>query len=181
MFHNILVAVDGSPDADLALEHAIDLAGSQHSKLTLITAVVPFPATVYLGMNGLLPPMSTDPCTDAQNVIRAAAKRVPDDQPVTTVLSEDPIRMAILRQVKEGRHDLVVMGSRGRGALRSAALGSVSHYVLNHSPAPVLIVHALQRPRPEHELAAADDRAHRDAGAAQSAPEAVASAAHCGA
>ncbi len=157
MFRNILVAVDGSPDSDLALEHAIDLARSQHSRLTLLTAVIPIPATAYLGVNGLLPPMTGDPGTDAEKVIRAAANRVPADQPVTTVLSEDPIRAAILRQIKGGRHDLVVMGSRGRGALRSAALGSVSHYVLNHSPVPVLVVHAEERPSPDHELPDSDE------------------------
>jgi nucleotide-binding universal stress UspA family protein len=156
MFHNILVAVDGSPDSELALQHAIDLAVSQHSKLTLITAVIPVPTTAYLGLNALMPPMTGDPCTDAQKVIRAATERVPRDLPVTTVLSEAPIRAAIMRQVKEGDHDLVVMGSRGRGALRSAALGSVSHYVLNHSPVPVLIVHAQQRPGPDHEVAASE-------------------------
>ena len=156
MFHNILVAIDGSPDSELALEHAIDLADSQHSKLTIITAVIPVPATAYLGINGLLPPMSGDPCTDAQKILRAASDRVPEDQPVTCVLSQAPIRAAIMRQVKEGHHDLVVMGSRGRGALRSAALGSVSHYVLHHSPVPVLIVHAEDRPQPDHEVAGSE-------------------------
>jgi nucleotide-binding universal stress UspA family protein len=33
------------------------------------------------------------------------------------------------------------MGSRGRGAVRSAVLGSVSHAVLNHTTVPALIIH----------------------------------------
>jgi len=45
---------------------------------------------------------------------------------------------ALIAQIKTGRYDLVVMGSRGRGALSASLLGSVSHYALNHSDVPVL-------------------------------------------
>jgi nucleotide-binding universal stress UspA family protein len=58
------------------------------------------------------------------------------------MLSDQPIRIALLKELKTGRYDLVVMGSRGRVAVRSTLLGSVSHYILHHSPVPVLIVHA---------------------------------------
>jgi nucleotide-binding universal stress UspA family protein len=61
---------------------------------------------------------------------------------VSTVLSDEPVRRSLIDQINTGQHDLVVMGSRGRGALRSVLLGSVSHYVLHHSPIPVLIIHA---------------------------------------
>jgi nucleotide-binding universal stress UspA family protein len=140
MFRDILVAVDGSPDAQAALRHAIDLAHSEHARMTLITAVPQTPAT------GLLVPgaVTDDARAWAEATLRRALDQVPDDVPVTTVLSDEPIRPALMRRLKDGHHDLVVMGSRGRGAVRSALLGSVSHYVLHHSPVPVLIIHADQ-------------------------------------
>jgi nucleotide-binding universal stress UspA family protein len=144
MFHNILVAVDGSPDADEALAQAIDLAESEHTRLTLMTADAQIPSTAYLtpAINTLI----AETRTESQAVLRRARDRVPEDLPVTTILTDQPIRTALIQQIEAGHHDLVALGSRGRGAVRSALLGSVSHYVLNHSPVPVLIVHA-EHPR----------------------------------
>jgi nucleotide-binding universal stress UspA family protein len=157
VFHNILVAVDGSADADAALAHAIDLAESEHTRLTLMTAVAEIPAAAYVMAGEEVGRMIERAPGQAEAVLRQARDRVPADLPVTTVLSEQPIRLALIRQIKEGHHDLVVMGSRGRGAVRAALLGSVSHYVLHHSPVPVLIVHAerAQHPRTREIPAAA--------------------------
>ena len=146
MFRNILVAVDGSPDADRALAQAIDLAESEHTHLTLMTAVAHIPASAYL--TPAISALIADTQAEAQAILRRARDRVPEDLPVTTILTDQPIRTALIHQIEAGRHDLVAMGSRGRGAVRSALLGSVSHYVLNHSPVPVLIVHA-EHARPD--------------------------------
>jgi nucleotide-binding universal stress UspA family protein len=143
MFHNILVAVDGSPDAEQALTQAIDLAESEDTRLTLITGVQKLPPIAYAGLTGApLTQIDASARSWAQAVLRRARDRVPDDLPVTTILTDRPIRAALIEQINRGPHDLVVMGSRGRGAIRAALLGSVSHYILNHSPTPVLIVHA---------------------------------------
>jgi nucleotide-binding universal stress UspA family protein len=143
MFQNILVAIDGSPDADQALTQAIDLAESEHARMTLFSAVVTPPAAAYIGAGGgVAAGLARDAEVETETILQEAVQRIPDQVSVSTVRSSDPVRPALIHQITNGRHDLVVMGSRGRGALRSVLLGSVSHYVLHHSPVPVLIVHA---------------------------------------
>ena len=143
MFQNILVAIDGSPDADEALKQAIDLAESEHARLTLFSSLVTPPAAAYIGTGGgMAATIAADAEAETQAILRTAVDLVPDHVSVSTVLSSAPVRPALIGQIKDGAHDLVVMGSRGRGALRSVLLGSVSHYVLHHSPVPVLIVHS---------------------------------------
>jgi nucleotide-binding universal stress UspA family protein len=143
MFRNILVAVDGSPHADRALDEAIDIARGSHARLTIITgAAEPRTASMIALASGAAAALGPALMQQAERAIRTAADRVPDDVSVTTILTEKPIRQAILERIEDGRHDLVVMGSRGRGTVRSAVLGSVSHHVLHHSPVPVLVVHA---------------------------------------
>jgi nucleotide-binding universal stress UspA family protein len=143
MFRSILVAVDGSADADQALEQAIDLAECEHARLTVFSAVVLPSSAAYAGVSGEVVAKLVSAAQRAtEALLRAAVERVPDGVSVSSICSAEPVRPTLLRVIGKGNHDLVVMGSRGRGALRSMLLGSVSHHVLHHSPVPVLVVHA---------------------------------------
>jgi nucleotide-binding universal stress UspA family protein len=153
MFRNILVCVDGSPQSDGALSQAIDLAECQHARLTLLTAVTRPPYWTNTPMTAAgLESLGSELQHEAAATLRTAVERVPDSNPVTTILSQEPIREALICQIHSGRYDLVVLGTRGRGALSAAVLGSVSHYALNHCHVPVLIVRAEGKGEPEPEL-----------------------------
>ena len=143
MFHNILVCIDGSEHAERALTEAIDLATTQNARLTLLTAISrpPYWANTPMTAAGI-EPLAADLEKEAVKTLHDAVEQVPQSISVTKILTEDPIRDALVCQIKSGKYDLVVMGSRGRGALSASLLGSVSHYALNHSDVPVLIIRA---------------------------------------
>ena len=99
-----------------------------------------------------LEPLGPELQHEAEMTLRTAVDRVPASIPVTTILSEEPIREALISRIRSGDYDLVVMGTRGRGALSAAVLGSVSHYALNHSDVPVLVVRTEEEGEPEPEI-----------------------------
>jgi nucleotide-binding universal stress UspA family protein len=141
MFKRILVAYDGSKHAERAFEVAVALASDLDAWLTLIT-VAHAPCWVVPGPY-VTPVMRDDQLeAEARTLVARAAERVPDGIPVATVVARGAPAKAILERIEQGGHDLVVMGSRGRGAASSLLLGSVSLEVAHHSPVPVLVVHA---------------------------------------
>jgi nucleotide-binding universal stress UspA family protein len=81
-----------------------------------------------------------------QDVANQAAQRFQAAGVETVVeVLEGPPADAILRVTDVRQCDLIVMGSRGYGALASLLLGSVSHRVLAHAHVPVLIVRAIEK------------------------------------
>lgn len=140
MFTRILVAVDGSPHAVRAAEVAASLARELGASLTLLTAYGTPPE--FQGE-----PFWSDAVASAiarAEALLAAARSVVVDsggpEPMIEAIGGHP-GTVISEAAASGNYDLVVMGSRGRGRLQSALLGSVSAEVAAHSPIPVLIVH----------------------------------------
>ncbi|HUB98872.1 MAG TPA: universal stress protein [Solirubrobacterales bacterium] len=134
-YHRILVAIDGSPDAEAALHHAVTLARDQNALVTLLT-VAPPPATP-IGVGASAPPDLLDFHT---KLLREATDSIPDDVGVTTRLERGNPAETILAIAREGDHDLVVMGSHGHSRVHRALLGSVSEKVLKSSTVPVLLM-----------------------------------------
>jgi nucleotide-binding universal stress UspA family protein len=134
-YRNILVALDGSADADAAVLHASRLAEDQRARLTLMT-VAPYPYQ-HAGMGVPAPPDQTDCYVET---LRRAVESVSPDVGLTSRLLRGSAAETILRAISEGDFDLVVMGSHGHGRLHRALLGSVSHRVLHDSPVPVLLI-----------------------------------------
>ena len=139
VFLNILVAVDGSPSSDRAVEQAVDLARAQNSKLTLI-AVAP-PVSAYVALARMSPDVLAQELEDwADEVLVAAAAAVPDDVIAHTVRQKGHVGEQIVKELERGTYDLVVLGTRGRGPAREGLFGSVNGYVHFHSRVPVLSV-----------------------------------------
>ena len=140
VYHNILVALDGSADADRALEQAVELARDQHARLTLVTVVPPLS-----GLAAMTPSAGEQAIATRrghEQLLREATDRMPEDIGVTTLLLDGHPARRIIESAREHGHDLIVMGSHGRGRVGTALLGSVSQQVVHHACVPVLVCHA---------------------------------------
>ncbi len=143
MFKSIVVGVDRSEHAKEALTQAIDIARAQQADLT---AVIAYSTVMPWGPVSPLPQSAVDEYisgiqADANAIADETRAAIPKEVKSNVVVVDGDPAQVILDEVETGKHDLIVVGSRGRGDAASLLLGSVSHGVLHHSRVPVLIVH----------------------------------------
>jgi nucleotide-binding universal stress UspA family protein len=141
VFHSILVALDGSRSAHQVLEEAIEIARRDGARLTLIS-VATQPRFRFVSPYLVGYPTDADLVNEAERILQRAEALVPDDVPVCSIVRRGHVARAILDRVRDAEHDLVVMGSHGRGPIRALLLGSVSRAVVARSPVPVRIAGA---------------------------------------
>jgi nucleotide-binding universal stress UspA family protein len=138
MFENILLAVDGSDHSLKAAKLAGDLARLSGGKLRVVTAYEEVPS--YLGEPNLSQTIAKR-TAKAEEILDKATKEIgeiPGDCELD-ILSGDPAE-TILQVVDIYNMNLIIMGTRGQGGIKSLLLGSQSHKVVSTAPCPVLLV-----------------------------------------
>lgn len=143
----ILVAYDGSLDADAAIDRVARLRpGAEATVLTVWEPLGTYARTGPMGSAGSWANVETiDAASEAQaeGRARAGADRAAAAGLVAatqTARSADAVGLTILSVARDLDADLLVVGTRGQGGLRSFLLGSVSHAIVQHADRPVLVV-----------------------------------------
>ena len=132
----IVVGVDGSPESSQALRWA---AGQARLTGCELHSVIAWHVPVTFGVVELTAP---DLAANSSHALATAVAGELGEKEAARVVQdvvEDYPPRALLRAAAEA--DLLVVGSRGRGAFAGMLLGSVSQYVSAHAPCPIVVHH----------------------------------------
>ena len=145
-YRSILVPLDGSPFAELAIAVALTVAEASGAKVTLIHAWDP----ANYRYSSELTPRFLDPSVRdkpaAADYLDAVAARVRPGTtvPISVALISGSAPEAIRECLTQGPHELIVMTTHGLTGLSRAWLGSVADAVVRTVTAPVLLVRPLE-------------------------------------
>ena len=153
----ILLATDGSTEAELAARTAVDLSQKTDSELHVIHVL----DVVKVGLSmAVLYPEATDPEgvempdpvleEDLERRAKQGGREILDAEVdrvrsgggtvAQTHLLMGEVEREIVHLAEELGAGLIVMGSRGRRGMRRALMGSISDSVVRHAHCPVMVV-----------------------------------------
>jgi nucleotide-binding universal stress UspA family protein len=149
----ILLATDGSSEAELATQTAVDLARMSDSELHMVYvddySSIPLLYSEAADQEGVAP--MWDPILEkdlegsseqrSRELLDAEVERVRSAGGTVAQahLMMGEVAREIVHLAEDLRAGLIVMGSRGRGGIRRALMGSVSDSVVRHAHCPVMV------------------------------------------
>lgn len=142
----ILLAYDGSPGADAAVQELLKLNWPAGTHVRIVSVVewpvaleppfpVDYPGPAVEGIRALMTAQAKKSLERARDVVASQG-----DVEVTTDLRAGSPKHALLEAIEKWQPDLVVAGSTGKTGLRKLLLGSVAHALVTHAPCSVLVV-----------------------------------------
>jgi nucleotide-binding universal stress UspA family protein len=134
----IVVGVDGSPRARLAVKWAADEARLRDVVLRVVCAATPHPRSAPTSFSFDVFHIS-EPWALVEDAVGLVATRHPDVMARGEVL-EAPAAEALVETAELA--EMLVVGARGSGGLAGLHLGSVSRHCVHHARGPLVVVHA---------------------------------------
>src|ERR1700753_2079040 len=155
----ILIAYDGSHDAQSAIEHAGSLMAGQPAIVVTVwepyiqmLTRYPAPGALLAGENvAEIDDACRQAADDKAEEGAAVARAHGLDASSPSLAREDSIAETLLAEADRVNAGAIVVGSRGLGGFGSVLLGSVSHALLQHADRPVVIVPSAKVARQRHE------------------------------
>jgi nucleotide-binding universal stress UspA family protein len=140
----ILLAVDGSPCSDAAVQEVCSRPWPDGTEVHVLTVDVPIEEPIRAGLsNSVFDELVLNLRSEANRHIEQAVHTIQSQAPqlaISTCLREGRPKQEILDEIEKWGADLVVIGSNGHGTLGGLLLGSVSLAVAGQAPCNVLIV-----------------------------------------
>jgi len=138
----ILVAVDFSDLATVAIDYAASFAGAFKSHIHILHVKAPMPS--YIG-NEIVPPVIPVENEEENEHIRKDLSDMAEylhQRGIKTdyEFAKGPVIETIIEKAYSYKADLIIMGAHNHGFLYRAFIGSVSTGVLKQSPCPVMII-----------------------------------------
>ncbi len=147
---HVLIGTDGSDDAIAAATTGLGLLGDPTRITVLCVVEAPGAATAGLESGfagGMVSDAEVDRAwqlveQDAGEALERTVGSLHVTAPIDSEIRAGEAGPALCRVAEEMDVDVIVVGSRGRGAIKRALLGSVSTHVTNNAPCPVVVVRA---------------------------------------
>lgn len=142
MYRRILIPTDGSTRSDAAIEMGVNLAKSVGAEVMVLHVVPKIPQYAQLDYSGTSYKAFIEELEKfgEQMLLLVKEKFADSGIKLETKMCKGNPSHEICLEAKEGRYDLIVMGSRGLGEVKGLLMGSVSSKVVKHADCPVLIV-----------------------------------------